>query len=150
MLTMNNPQDINKMRNYYRTSDMINLLIYFPELSPIRNLTIIENELDYQRHYSYIETLDSNRVDSLKGRDVITGIENSGKQEDFLITLKRVKEKDPQGVLVLFKVENIPSERYERYAGISVGVSLGKKIYIGDLYVLIKKWKRYFLYFKVS
>ena len=46
MLTINNPNDINIMRNYYRTSDMINLLMYFPEISPIRNLTIIENEED--------------------------------------------------------------------------------------------------------
>lgn len=130
MLTMNNPEDIPKMRNYYRTSDMINLLIHFPELSPIRNLTIIESELDYERNIDYIETLDSNRVDSLKGRSVINGIENTGRKEDFLDTLRRVKEKDSQGVLVLFNVDNIPSERYERYAGISVGVDVGKCVYI--------------------
>ena len=29
MLTINNLDDIEKMRTYYRTSDMINLLIYF-------------------------------------------------------------------------------------------------------------------------
>ena len=104
MLTMNNPEDIVKMRNYYRTSDMINLLIYFPELSPIRNLTIIENESDYKKNIAYIETLDSIRVDSLKERKVITNIESTGRKEDFLNTLIRVKEKDNEGVIVLFNV----------------------------------------------
>ena len=130
MLTINNLEDIEKMRNYYRTSDMINLLIYFEKLSPIRNLTIIENELDYIRNIDYIETLDSIRVDSLKGRNVITGIESTGRKDDFLNTLKRVKEKDPLGVITLFNVTNTPSERYERYAGISVGIDLGKCVYI--------------------
>lgn len=130
MLTINDLDDIEKMRNYYRTSDMINLLIYFPELSPIKNLTIIENELDYTRNVNYIKNLDSIRVDSLKGRNVITGIESSGRREDFLNTLRKVKEKDPLGVITLFNVTNIPSERYERYAGISVGVDLGKSVYI--------------------
>ena len=84
MLKINNLDDIEKMRNYYRTSDMINLLIYFKELSPIRNLTIIENELDYTKNIDYIETLDSIRVDSLKGRNVITGIESTGRKEKRL------------------------------------------------------------------
>ena len=127
MLKINNLDDIEKMCNYYRTSDMINLLIYFKE---IRNLTIVENELDYYKNIDYIETLDSIRVDSLKGRNVITGIESTGRKDDFLNTLKRVKEKDPLGVITLFNVTNIPSERYERYAGISVGIDVGKCVYI--------------------
>lgn len=109
---------------------MINLLIYFEELSPIRNLTIIESESDYENNIDIIETLDSIHVDSLKGRSVITGIESTGRKDDFLNTLRRVKEKDPQGVIVLFNVDNIPSERYSRYAGISVGVDVGKCVYI--------------------
>lgn len=130
MLTINNYEDIEKMSNYYRTSDMINLLIYFPNLSPIKNLTIIEDELDYYKNIDYIKTLDTIRVDSPKGRNVITGIESTGRKDDFLNTLKRVKEKDPQGVITLFNVTNIPSERYSRYAGISVGIDVGKSVYI--------------------
>lgn len=130
MLTINNHEDITKMHNYYRTSDMLNLLIYFPELSPIRNLTIIEDELDYQKNIDYIKSLDSIRVDSLKTRNLITGIESTGRYDDFLNTLKRVKEKDKQGVIALFNVTNPPSERYQRCAGISVGIDLGEGIYI--------------------
>ena len=47
MLNMNNQNDISKMMQYYRTSDMLNLSYFFPELSPVRNLTIIENINDY-------------------------------------------------------------------------------------------------------
>lgn len=130
MLTINNPNDIQKMKNYYRTSDMINLMLYFPEVSPIKDLTIIEDEQDYLNNLDYINTLENNRVDSLKSRPLITGIENTGKREEFLSTLRKVKEKDPNGVLVLFNVTNEPSQRYERYAGISVGVDIGKCVYI--------------------
>ena len=42
----------------------------------------------------------------------------------------KVKEKDPLGVLVLFNVDSISSQRYERYAGISVGVDLGEGVII--------------------
>ena len=86
MLSMNNSKDIEKMLKYYRTSDMLNLIIYFPELSPIKNLTIIESEDDFHNNKEYIDTLDSNRVDSLKGKKILE-IENSGRKEDFLITM---------------------------------------------------------------
>ena len=130
MLTINNPNDIEKMKNYYRTSDMLNLLLYFNEISPIKDLTIIEDEQDYLNNLEYIETLNSNRVDSLKTRKLLTGIEDSGNKKDFIHTLRKIKEKDPQGVLVLFNVTNKPSQRYERYAGISVGIDLGNAVYI--------------------
>ena len=129
MLSVNNSKDIDKMLRYYRTSDMLNLIMYFPELSPIKNLTIIENEDDFEKNKDYIETLDSNRVDSLKGKKILE-IENSGRKEDFLTTMKKIKEVDPDGVLVLFNVDTTNSHRYERYAGMSLGISLGNMIYI--------------------
>lgn len=130
MLSIKNTEDIPKMKSYYRTSDMINLIEFFPELSPIRNLTIVEDEEEFVIHSEMLKDLDNNRVDSLKGRPVILGVENTGRKEDFLPTLRRVKEKDPKGVLVLFNVTTFPSERYERYAGISVGVDVGQSVYI--------------------
>lgn len=117
------------MLKYYRTSDMLNLIIYFPEISPIKNLTIIENEKDFLQNKDYIKTLDSNRVDSLKGKKIVE-IENAGRKEEFFDTLKKVKEKDPEGVLVLFNVDCGNSERYERYAGISVLVDVLDCVYI--------------------
>ena len=129
MLSMNNENDISKMLKYYRTSDMLNLLIYFPDISPIRNLTIVESIADFIENKEYIDKLDSNRVDTLKGKKILE-IENSGKKEDFFETMKKIKEIDSDGVLVLFNVDSIHSERYQRYAGISVGVELGNCVYI--------------------
>ena len=79
MLSMNNINDKQKMMKYYRTSDMLNLLYFFPELSPIADLTIVEDEADYLEHRDYLDSLTENRVDTLKGRTPISGIENSGK-----------------------------------------------------------------------
>lgn len=130
MLNMNNICDRKNMMKYYRTSDMLNLLNFFPELSPIKDITIIENEEDFLNNKEVLNTFDQNRVDTLKGRPPINNIENSGKKDTFYDTLLKIKEKDPYGVLVLFNVANKPSERYERYAGISVGINLGENVII--------------------
>lgn len=129
MLCINNPNDVIKMKKYYRTRDMIHLLEFFPEISPIRDLTIVESIDDYLEHEEYLSTLDSNRVDSLIGKPILH-IENAGHSSDFLYTLRKIKEQDEQGVLVLFHGHTHPSERYERYAGISVGVDVGQCVYI--------------------
>ena len=65
MLSMNNINDKQKMMKYYRTSDMLNLLYFFPELSPIADLTIVEDEADYLEHRDYLDSLTENRVDTL-------------------------------------------------------------------------------------
>ena len=46
------------------------------------------------------------------------------------IRISKIKKENKNGVLILFHLNVNPTERYERYAGISVGISLGKKIYI--------------------
>ena len=130
MLNMNNIDDKQKMMQYYRTSDMLNLLYFFPQLSSIRDLTLVESEEDYLNNKEYFDSFAQNRVDTLKGRTSILNIENTGKNNDFYDTLIKVKEKDPLGVLVLFNIINRPTERYERWAGISVGVDLGKDVII--------------------
>ena len=47
-----------------------------------------------------------------------------------LEVLRRIKVENKNGVLILFHLNVNATERYERYAGISVGISLGKMIYI--------------------
>ena len=42
MLTINRSEDIDKMMEYHRTRDMLNLIKYFPDISPIIDLTIDE------------------------------------------------------------------------------------------------------------
>lgn len=130
MLSMHNIDDREKMMQYYRTSDMLNLLYFFPDLSPITDLVVVDSVEEFCENENYLKSFDQNRVDTLKGRVVINGIENAGKNNAYYNTLLRVKEKDPIGVLVLFNVSNPTSERYERYAGISVGVNLGEFVFI--------------------
>lgn len=130
MLSMNNINDIDKMMKYYRTSDMLNLIYFFPNLSPIRDIVIVEDKEEFLNNKEYFNSFDQNRVDTLKGRNPISGIENTGKSDVFYNTLVKVKELDKHGVLVLFNVDGKSSERYERYAGISVGVDLGKDVLI--------------------
>lgn len=130
MLSMNSLEDRDKMMKYYRTSDMLNLLYFFPELSPIRDLTIVEDEEDYLRNKEFLETLAESRVDTLKGRPFISGIENSGGNHTFYNELLSIKDKDPYGVLVLFNTNITSSKRYERLAGISLVVNVGENVII--------------------
>lgn len=130
MYTIKNSNDIEILNNYYRTSDMLNLCLYFPEICPITELVIIEDEEDFIKNYDYIKTLDNLRADSLKGRGVIEGIETSGDKKEFFDLIKKIKEKDAHGVLLLFNVSTPFTERYERTGGIAVGVSIDNGIYI--------------------
>lgn len=129
MLNIKMTEDFQKMKSYYRTSDMINLIKYFPEICSILNLVIINDELDYLENKQELENLDHIRVDSLKGRNIIRGIEVSG-PKDVISIIRKVKEKDSEGVVVLFNFITPPSERYEKYAGISIRIDVGESIYI--------------------
>ncbi len=119
-----------KMMDYYRASDMIKLLKYFPDLSPIIDLTIIEDEKDFLENEAYINTLKNNRVDTLKKNINSVNTDNKGIGTNFREILKSIKKLDSDAVLVLFNTENEPSERYERFAGISIGVELGEFVKI--------------------
>ncbi len=119
-----------EMMQYHRTRDMINLLIYFPELSPIKDLTIVKSIDDYLENYDLLKNLSGERNDTLITKPSMRSVEGSGKNPDIGTIFKKVKELDEDGVLVLFDLNHAPSERYERYAGISVGVSVGNFVYI--------------------
>lgn len=130
MLKYKNIEDRFKMMNYHRTRDMINLMIYFPDISPIKDLTIVENIDDYMNNYDYCKTLSSIRNDTLRCKPSMKSIETSGKNDNIEEIFKKVKDADSDGVIVLFNLCHEPSKRYQRYAGISVGISLNSGIYI--------------------
>ena len=130
MLSSKNKKDINKMMNYYRTSEMLNLKLFFPNVSPIKEIVIVETEEEFIKNKEYFESFDQNDVDTIKGRPAITGIQNSGKSDQFYNTLVEVKKKDDKGVLILFNIDITPSERYERWAGINVNINVGDTIII--------------------
>ena len=129
MLSNSNVQDIKKMKNYYRASDMLDLLEFFPELSVVRDLTIIEDEADYKKNAKYIKTLENCRMDSPKGSPAIEGKIN-GRNGEFLSDLVRAKEKDPNGVLLLFNIDAPKELRHEHWAGICVRVDVGEDVVI--------------------
>ena len=47
MLTIDKDEDIKKMHSYYRASDMIDFLYFFPDASPLERLAIAFDEDDY-------------------------------------------------------------------------------------------------------
>ena len=130
MLSYNRIEDREEMLKYHRTKDMINLLMYFPDISPVRNLTIVKSILDYEENYDVCSKLPMERNDTLVTKPSIKSIETKGINVNIEDIFNKMKEIDSDSVLVLFSLCHEPSERYERYAGISVGVSLGTGVYI--------------------
>jgi len=130
MLQYKNIEDREEMMNYHRARDMINLLIYFPELSPILDLTIVKSLEDYYENYEELKDLKGERNDTLITKPSMKSVEGSGKNPDIPSIFKRVKELDEDGVLILFRLNHPFSERYERYVGISLAVSAINAIYI--------------------
>ena len=130
MLSSKNNNDIKKMMNYYRTSEMLNLKTFFPNISPIKDIVIVENEKEYLNNKEYLETFDQNDIDTPKGIKPITGIQNSGKSDKFYNTLLEVKNKNDKGVIVLFNIDTKPSERYERWGGININVNIRENIIV--------------------
>lgn len=88
MLRMSNENDKQKMMNYYRTSDMLNLLYFFPKLSPITDIVLVETVDEYINNFDFFNSFNQNRVDTLKGRKFIDGIENRGIPDNFYETFK--------------------------------------------------------------
>jgi hypothetical protein len=113
-----------------RTKDMINLLTFFSQVSPIKELFIIESVEDYNNNYEELKDIYAHRVDSLVSKPVITAIETNSSHQDFIKLIEQIKSIDLEGVLVMFDLSIGYSERYERYAGISIGVSVGNGVYI--------------------
>ena len=130
MLNINNDNDILEMQKYHRTRDMINLIKFFPEVSPITDLTIVKSYEDYKENEAYCSKLCGERNDTLITNPCLKSIETSGKNHDIKSLFDEVKKIDKDGVLVLFNLTCGVSERYERYAGISIGISIGNKVCI--------------------
>lgn len=69
---------------------MINLLEIFLEISPVRNLTIVENCQEYLENKEELDKLEYIRVDTLNGRKAIDGIEASDKKEERIEFLESI------------------------------------------------------------
>ena len=129
MYSIKNKNDIQYILKYHRAKDMINIMRFFPGLSPVDDLVVILDENDYEKNKEKLEGLDNirngNPINEPCMKSVIVKL-----NQDKLEVIKSIKEENKNGVLILFHLENEISNRYERYAGISVGISLGNAVYI--------------------
>ena len=130
MYSIKNKEDIPYILKYHRAKDMINIMDFFPGISPVDDLAVILDEEDYLKNKDKISHLTSIRNGNPTSEPCMKSIPTKEINPDYLEIIKEIKKENKNGVLILFHLNVNPSERYERYAGISVGISLGKKIYI--------------------
>lgn len=123
-------KDIKNILKYHRAKDMINIMKYFPGLSPIDELAVVTSEKDYLENKELLENLTSIRNGNPITELCMKSIPVKEINPDILEVMDDVKKENKNGVVILFHLMVNPSERYERYAGISVGISLGNRIYI--------------------
>ncbi len=130
MYSIKNKEDIPYILKYHRANDMVNIMKFFPGLSPIDDLAVILNEKDYLDNLDKLSNLTSIRNGNPISQHCMKSIPVKEINPNILDVMKKVKEENNDGVLILFHLNVETSERYERYAGISVGISLGQRIYI--------------------
>ena len=130
MYWLKNPKDISSILKYHRAKDMINIMKFFPGLSPVDDLAVILDEEDYLENKDKILHLTSVRNGNPVNELCMKSIPSKEINPDYIEVIKKIKKENQKGVLILFHLNINTSERYERYAGISLGVSLSRKIYI--------------------
>lgn len=130
MYSLKNDKDIPYILKYHRAKDMVNIIKFFPGLSPVDDLAVILDEEDYIKNQDKISHLTSIRNGNPITELCMKSIPTKEINPDYIEIIKEIKKENRNGVLILFHLNVNPSERYERYAGISIGISLGEKIYI--------------------
>ena len=130
MYSIKNEKDIPYILKYHRAKDMVNIMNFFPGLSPIDDLAVILDEDDYLKNKDKLTNLTSIRNGNPVKEHCMKSIPVKEINPDIIKTIREIKKENNNGVLILFHLNVKPTERYERYAGISVGISLGRRILI--------------------
>ena len=130
MYSISTEKDIPHILNYHRAKDMVNIMKYFKDLSPVDKLAVVLSKEDYIDNIDSLKDLTSIRNGNPINELCMKSIPVKEINPDILEIMDEVKKENKNGVLILFHLNVDPSERYERYAGISVGISLGNYIYI--------------------
>jgi len=130
MYSMEKEEDISKLLQYHRAKDMVNIMKYFPGLSPVDKMVIIKDKEDFLKNQEQIRELTHIRNGNPIQEICMRSIPTKELEPDILAVLDKIKIENPNGVLILFHLNVTATERYGRYAGISIGVSLGNAIYI--------------------
>jgi len=130
MYSIQNEKDISKILKYHRAKDMVNIMKYFPGLSPVDDLAVVLDSDDYLKNRDFLSSLTSIRNGNPIQELCMKSVPVKEINPNVLEVMDLVKQENEKGVVILFHLNVEASERYERYAGISVGVSLGNFIYI--------------------
>ena len=130
MYSIKNKNDINSILKYHRAKDMVNIMKYFPDLSPVDDLAVITSKEDYLKNKDKLIDLTSIRNGNPTQELCMKSIPVKEINPNIIEVIDEIKKENKKGILILFHLNVKPSERYERYAGISVGISLGNYIYI--------------------
>lgn len=130
MLLSSREKDLKEILKFHRAKDMINIMKYFPGLSPVETLAVVTSKEDYLKNRDLLKELTSIRNGNPTSELCMKSIPVKEINPDILEVMDEVKKENKKGVLILFKLGISPSERYERYAGMSIGISLGNNIYI--------------------
>lgn len=130
MLLSSREKDLKEILKFHRAKDMINIMKYFPGLSPVETLAVVTSKEDYLKNRDLLKELTSIRNGNPTSELCMKSIPVKEINPDILEVMDEVKKENKRGVLILFKLGISPSERYERYAGMSIGISLGNNIYI--------------------
>lgn len=130
MLLSSREKDLKEILKFHRAKDMINIMKYFPGLSPVETLAVVTSKEDYLKNRDLLKELTSIRNGNPTSELCMKSIPVKEINPDILEVMDEVKKDNKKGVLILFKLGISPSERYERYAGMSIGISLGNNIYI--------------------
>ena len=130
MYSIRNKKDIEKIKKYHRAKDMLNIKDFFKDLSPVTDLVIILDEDDYNNNKDKLKDFKYMRNGNPITEPCMPSVPVRGITQSPVEIIRKIKEINPKGVLILFQVDEEPEERYERLAGISIGISLGNMIYI--------------------
>ena len=130
MYSIKNERDLKYILKYHRAKDMVNIMKYFPDLSPVDDLVVITDKEDYLKNKEYLTNLTSIRNGNPINELCMKSIPTKEFQPNYLEVLDEIKKENKNGVLILFHLNVEKTERYDRYAGISIGVSLGNNVYI--------------------
>jgi len=130
MLQASNPEDFEKMEKYGRAREILALLKYFPEISPVKNLTIVESVEDYEKNAEYLNKISWKRPDTPLGDATIIGSKQKGTADESPAdVLKRAKSQNPNAVLTMYNTAHC-ANRLQADGGLSINIALGQQVFI--------------------
>ena len=115
MYSIKKEKDIPCILKYHRAKDMVNIMRFFPGLSPVKDLVVVLDEKDYENNINKLDGLDNIRNGNPITEPCMKSIIIKNENQDRLEALKMIKKDNKNGVLILFSLDNELSNRYESW-----------------------------------